>query len=57
MNNITQRIIDLTRYLERHGNNLPLDQAFNLENHLRDLKKQRDSEARRAYEAFLLGDK
>lgn len=56
MKNVTQKIIELTRVLEKNGSTMTLKQALTIENAIRDLKKQRDSESRLAYE-MLLGSK
>lgn len=53
--NITQKIIEVTRLLEQYQRTMKLDQALKLENTLRQLKRQRDLEAKRAYQDFIMG--
>lgn len=53
--NITQKIIEVTRLLEQNQRTMKLDQALKLENTLRQLKRQRDIEAKRAYQDFVMG--
>lgn len=53
--NITQKIIEVTRLLEQYQRTMKLDQALKLENTLRQLKRQRDLEAKRAYQEFIMG--
>jgi hypothetical protein len=56
MKNTTQKILELTRVLEKHGQSMRSERAFKLENTLRQLKRQRDLEAKRAYQAFVMGE-
>jgi hypothetical protein len=55
MKNTTQKILELTRILEQHGKSMRSERAFKLENVLRQLKRQRDLEAKRAYQSFIMG--
>jgi hypothetical protein len=51
--NTTQKIIALTRYLEQNSKSMTLKEAFQVENTLRELRKQLSREATYSFEELL----